>query len=82
MQVFREAAGYSFGRADIVRRAMAKKKHDVMERERQFFLYGQKNEDGTVACEGAIARGIPGDKATALFDSMSRCMRVPPFIEK
>lgn len=71
MQVFREAAGYSFGRADIVRRAMAKKKHDVMERERQFFLYGQKNEDGTVACEGAIARGIPEDKAKALFDSMS-----------
>ena len=46
MQIFRTLAGYSLGRADIVRRAMAKKKHDVMERERKSFIYGEKDADG------------------------------------
>lgn len=40
MQIFRSLAGYSFGRADVVRRAMSKKKHDVMERERTAFVDG------------------------------------------
>ena len=44
MQIFRELAGYSLGRADIVRRAMAKKKRDVLEKERQIFLHGQRHE--------------------------------------
>lgn len=63
MQIFRELAGYSLGRADIVRRAMSKKKHDVLERERQVFLYGQKREDGTFEVEGCVNRGV--DEATA-----------------
>ncbi|MFQ8952266.1 MAG: hypothetical protein ACLR56_04095 [Oscillospiraceae bacterium] len=42
MQVFRTLAGYTLGRADIVRRAMAKKKHDVMERERQFLFTAKR----------------------------------------
>ncbi len=71
MQVFRALAGYSFGRADIVRRAMAKKKHAVMEREREFFLYGEKDEDGNVICEGAVNRGVPEAAAKEIFESMS-----------
>ncbi len=71
MEVFRTLAGYSFGRADIVRRAMAKKKHAVMEREREFFLYGEKDEKGNVICEGAVARGVPEEAAKQIFEDMS-----------
>ncbi len=71
MQVFRALAGYSLGRADIVRRAMAKKKHEVMRREREFFLYGEKDQDGNVITEGAIARGVPKEAAERIFDDMS-----------
>ena len=59
MQIFRALAGYSYGRADIVRRAMAKKKHREMEKERVTFI------------EGCKKNGIPADVANALFDSMS-----------
>ena len=59
MQVFRELAGYSFGRADIVRRAMAKKKHDVMESERETFVNGCKKN------------GIDETVSNSLFDSMA-----------
>ena len=57
MQIFRSLAGYSYGRADIVRRAMSKKKHDVMEKERKNFIYGIVREDGTVECDGCVKRG-------------------------
>ena len=60
MQICRAVAGYSFGRADIVRRAMSKKKHEVMERERGDFV------------DGAASRGIPREKAEALFDELTR----------
>ena len=60
MQICRAVAGYSFGRADIVRRAMSKKKHDVMERERSDFV------------DGAAGRGVPREKAEALFDELAR----------
>ncbi|MCQ2454748.1 MAG: DNA polymerase III subunit alpha [Clostridia bacterium] len=71
MQVFRELAGYSFGRADVVRRAMAKKKHDVMQKERDAFIYGEKDENGTVLCEGAVNRGVDQKVAAKIFDEMS-----------
>ena len=71
MQVFRKLAGYSLGRADIVRRAMAKKKHDVMKREREFFLYGEKDESGNVICPGAVANGVSEEAAKKIFDDMS-----------
>ncbi|MBR0348867.1 MAG: DNA polymerase III subunit alpha [Clostridia bacterium] len=71
MQIFRSLAGYSYGRADIVRRAMSKKKHDVMEKERQNFIYGMIREDGTVECEGCVKRGIPAEVANDIFDDMS-----------
>lgn len=71
MQVFRALAGYSLGRADIVRRAMAKKKHEVMKKEREFFLYGEKDKDGNVLCKGAIANGVSEEAAIRIFDDMS-----------
>ncbi len=71
MQIFRSLAGYSFGRADIVRRAMSKKKMDVMEKERQVFLHGLEKEDGTVEIEGALRRGIPQRAAEKIFDEMA-----------
>jgi len=71
MQVFRALAGYSLGRADIVRRAMAKKKHDVMRKEREFFIYGEKDKDGNVVTEGALKRGVSEEIANKIFDEMS-----------
>lgn len=67
MQIFRDLAGYSLGRADVVRRAMAKKKRDVLEKERQVFLYGQKREDGSFEVEGCVNRGVDAAVAEQLF---------------
>ena len=71
MQIFRSLAGYSLGRADIVRRAMAKKKHDVMARERNAFIYGEKDASGNVLCVGAVNNGVPEKVAEKIFDEMS-----------
>lgn len=70
MQIFRELAGYSYGRADIVRRAMSKKKHKVLEDERKSFIFGDINPDGTVNCVGAVAKGVPEKIANEIFDDM------------
>ncbi len=71
MQIFRSLAGYSLGRADIVRRAMSKKKHDVLARERNAFIYGEKDENGNVICDGAVNRGVSEQVAEKLFDEIS-----------
>lgn len=65
MQICRVMGGYSYGRADLVRRAMAKKKHDVMEKERSAFIYGTDTN-----C-GAVANGVPADVANEVFDEMA-----------
>ena len=70
MQIFRELAGYSFGRADIVRRAMSKKKHDVMERERDIFINGSTDDSGNVVVEGCVRRGIDAGTAASIFGEM------------
>ncbi len=70
MQICRELAGYSYGRADIVRRAMSKKKHDVMLKEREHFVHGMLDEDGNVICEGAVRRGVDEKVANEIFDEM------------
>ena len=67
MQIVREMAGYSLGRADMVRRAMSKKKADVMEKERANFIYGNEEE----GVEGSVKRGIPEKVAASVFDSMA-----------
>ena len=71
MQIFRTLAGYSLGRADIVRRAMSKKKHDVLAHERNAFIYGEKDETGNVICDGAVNRGVSEKVAEKLFDEIS-----------
>lgn len=70
MQIFRKLAGYSLGRADIVRRAMSKKKKDVMEREHQIFIHGLVNEKGEVEVEGCIRRGINEEIASSIYAEM------------
>ncbi len=71
MQIFRVLAGYSYGRADVVRRYMSKKKVSEMEKEKEFFLYGKKREDGSVECEGALARGVSKESALKIYDEMA-----------
>lgn len=70
MQVVRKLAGYSFGRADIVRRAMGKKKMDVMEKEREYFINGKFDENGEMELPGAVRNGVPQDVANDIFNEM------------
>ena len=70
MQIFRELAGYSLGRADIVRRAMAKKKKNVMDEEKQIFINGLTDPDGKVVVDGCIRRGIDEKTALDIFSDM------------
>ncbi len=66
MQIVMELAGYTLGRSDLVRRAMSKKKGDVMQKERQNFVYGNE-EEGVPGC---INRGIDEKTANKIFDEM------------
>ena len=68
MQIVRELGGYSLGRADLVRRAMSKKKADVMAQERQNFIYG--TEENGVVVNGAIKNGVDEKVAAEIFDDM------------
>ncbi|MCH3965889.1 MAG: DNA polymerase III subunit alpha [Clostridium sp.] len=70
MQIVRDLAGYSMGRSDLVRRAMSKKKHHVMEEERHNFVYGIVDEAGKVLVPGCIRNGISDKIANQIFDSM------------
>ncbi len=71
MEICRTLAGYSYGRADLVRRAMSKKKHDVMDKERNSFIHGEVNADGTVNCVGAMKNGVSEAVANDIFNEMS-----------
>ncbi len=70
MQICRSLAGYSYGQADEVRRAMGKKKMDVMAMHRNYFINGKVNDRGEVEIEGAVRRGVPKETAELLFDQM------------
>jgi DNA polymerase-3 subunit alpha len=69
MQAVRDLAGYSMGRSDMVRRAMSKKKHKVMEEERKNFIYGVVENDEVVV-PGCVRNGISEEIANKIFDSM------------
>ena len=71
MQIVRELAGYSLGRADLVRRAMGKKKLDVMAKEREYFIHGQLDEKGNVIIPGCVRNGIDEESANKIFDEMA-----------
>jgi DNA polymerase-3 subunit alpha len=67
MQIVRDLAGYSYGRSDLVRRAMSKKKASVMEQERKNFVYGNEEEN----IPGCINNGISAEVAHHIFDEMT-----------
>ncbi len=71
MQIVRDLAGYSLGRADLVRRAMGKKKLDVMAKEREVFIHGQVDENGNVEVPGCVRNGIDEKSANKIFDEMA-----------
>jgi DNA polymerase-3 subunit alpha len=69
MAIFRQLAGYSFGQADIVRRAMGKKDMQKMIKQREIFIYGDMSDE-VHPIEGALKKGVAIDAANALFDQM------------
>ena len=71
MNICRDIAGFSYGRADIIRRAMSKKKAKEMENERHAFIYGEKDKNGNEVCKGAVTNGISAETANEIFDTMS-----------
>ena len=71
MEIVRKLAGYSYGRADLVRRAMSKKKLDVMAKEREYFVHGKFDDNGNLELPGAIRNGVPENIANEIFDEMS-----------
>ena len=70
MQIVRDLAGYSYGRSDLVRRAMSKKKMSVMLEEKEYFINGKLDENGEVEIPGCIRNGISREAAEAIFDDM------------
>lgn len=70
MQIFRDLAGFSMGRSDLVRRAMSKKKSEVMDAEGEVFIHGERDTDGQVVVPGAVAKGIPEAAARRIYEEM------------
>ncbi len=70
MQIVRDLGGYSYGRSDLVRRAMSKKKMAVMLEEKEYFINGKKSPDGSVEISGCVANGIPRAAAETIFEDM------------
>ena len=70
MQIVRDLGGYSYGRSDLVRRAMSKKKMDVMLEEKEYFIHGKTDKDGNVEIAGCIRNGIPEPVAEEIFNDM------------
>lgn len=70
MQIVRNLAGYSYARADLVRKAMSKKKMDVMEEEREYFVYGKIDRSENIEIPGCIRNGIPENIANKIYDEM------------
>lgn len=70
MQIVRDLGGYSYGRSDLVRRAMSKKKKDVMLQEKEYFINGKLDENGNVEIAGCIRNGISRQAAEAIFEDM------------
>lgn len=66
MQIVRDLAGYTLGRSDLLRRAMSKKKGDVMQKERQIFVYG----DEANGVPGCVKNGISEEVANKIYDEM------------
>ncbi len=72
MQIVRDLGGYSMGRSDLVRRAMGKKKADVMAKERENFINGIVDEAGNIVVAGCVRNGIPKETAADIFDEVAK----------
>ncbi|MDR3600050.1 MAG: DNA polymerase III subunit alpha [Desulfosporosinus sp.] len=72
MQIARDLGGYSLGRADLLRRAMGKKKKEIMDEERQNFIRGLQDEKGQWIIQGALRIGLPLHDAEEIFDLMAK----------
>ncbi|OLN32858.1 DNA polymerase III subunit alpha [Desulfosporosinus metallidurans] len=72
MQIARDLGGYSLGRADLLRRAMGKKKKEIMEEERKNFIEGLQDEDGKWIIPGALRIGLTRRDAEEIFDLMAK----------
>ena len=70
MQIVRDLGGYSYGRSDLVRRAMSKKKMDVMLEEKEYFINGKTDEEGNVEIAGCVRNGVPRQAAEEIFNQM------------
>ena len=70
MQIVRDLGGYSFGRSDLVRRAMSKKKMDVMLEEKEYFINGKVADDGSLEIAGCVRNGVPAAAAETIFEDM------------
>jgi DNA polymerase-3 subunit alpha len=70
MQIVRELGGYTYGRSDLVRRAMGKKKMDVMLEEQEYFIHGKDDEEGNIEIMGCVRNGIPEEAAQEIYNQM------------
>ena len=70
MQIVRDLGGYSFGRSDLVRRAMSKKKMSVMLEEKEYFINGKAADGNGPAISGCVANGVPAQAAETIFEDM------------
>ena len=70
MQIVRDIGGFTMGRSDLLRRAMGKKKMDIMLKERQNFIYGKKAENGEPEITGAVKNGVDEKAANEIYDLM------------
>lgn len=72
MQIARDLAGYSLGRADLLRRAMGKKKKEIMAEERQNFIHGLQDAEGNLIIPGALRLGVSLHESEEIFDLMAK----------
>ena len=70
MQIVRDLGGYSYGRSDLVRRAMSKKKMSVMLEEKEYFINGKTAEDGSIEIQGCVRNGVSKESADEIFNQM------------
>jgi DNA polymerase-3 subunit alpha len=72
MQIAQQLAGYSLGRADLLRRAMGKKDKKIMAEERQNFIYGKQDQNGEWIVPGAVRLGVQEKEAEEIFELMAK----------
>lgn len=71
MRIVQDLAGYSLARADLVRRAMGKKDDSVMQEEKDYFVNGKLNKDGTIDVPGCVRNGIDKEVAEEIWEQMA-----------